>query len=353
MGRHKSAKDAGLTGSLKDFGLTDLFQILGQQQKTGILNLQENKKGIIQVQFDKGMIVGVAFPSEASEETSLGRRLIQGRLLSPDKWKRAYQQHKEELISIERALIKSEMIRTEDLIAVMRLLTFETIYNLFKWKGGAFWFDAREVYYDSKLVEPLQAEYLLLDVLRMVDEWPLLAKRIPNFAMVMQKVDPLVTLEALTGTSWEKSRSFQMELIYDLVNGLHTVKEIIDLSFVGEFDTCKNLIELMDAGLIDPVPISAEVKKKRGIQVAQHLLDAGVYLTVFILGFLLIFQLTATRREGFPLSENEWKALGMAQDYLRKIEKEKMANAREVFFLEMNRYPANPAEMVKRGLLPR
>jgi hypothetical protein len=43
----------------------------------------------------------------------------------------------------------------------------------------------------------------------------------------------------------------------------------------------------------------------------------------------------------------------MAQDYLRKIEKEKMANAREVFFLEMNRYPANPAEMVKKGLLPR
>jgi len=352
LGRRKNTKDTGLTGSLKDFGLTDLFQILGQQQKTGILNLQENKKGTVQVQFDKGMIVGVAFPSETDEETSLGRKLIQGRLLSPDKWKRAYQQHKEELISIERILIKSEMIRTEDLTAVMRLLTYETIYNLFKWQGGTFRFDAREVYYDSNLVEPLHAEYLLLDVLRMVDEWPLLAKRIPTFAMVMQKVDPLVTLEALNGTPWEKRRSFQMELIYDLVNGLHTVKEIIDLSFVGEFDTCKNLIELMDAGLIEPVPISAEVKKKRGIQVAQHLVDAGVYLMVFILGFLLIFQLAATRREGFPFSQNERKVLGMAQDYLRKIEREKIANAREVFFLEMNRYPVNPAEMVKTGLLP-
>ncbi|MDH4265759.1 MAG: DUF4388 domain-containing protein, partial [Deltaproteobacteria bacterium] len=91
MERHKNAKDTGLTGSLKDFGLTDLFQILGQQQKTGILNLQENKKGTVQVQFDKGMIVGVAFPSETDEETSLGRKLIQGRLLSPDNWKRAYQ----------------------------------------------------------------------------------------------------------------------------------------------------------------------------------------------------------------------------------------------------------------------
>jgi hypothetical protein len=30
----------GLTGSLKEFGLTDLFQVLGQQQKTGVLNLQ-------------------------------------------------------------------------------------------------------------------------------------------------------------------------------------------------------------------------------------------------------------------------------------------------------------------------
>lgn len=261
MGQAKRGKEAGLTGFLKDFGLTDLFQLLGQQQKTGVLNLQEKKRGIVQVRFDKGMIVGIVLPSEKDEENSLGKRLVQGKLLSPDNWRKAFQLHKEELISIESALLKSEVIRKEDLTAALRLHTFDTIYNLFKWNEGTFWFETKEVYYDSNLLEPLNAEYLLLDVLRMVDEWPLLAKRIPTFGLVMQRVNPSTTLEVLTGTPWEKSRSFQMEVIYELVNGLHTVQEIIDLSFVAEFDTCKNLIAMMDAGLIEPVPMQAPGEK--------------------------------------------------------------------------------------------
>ena len=351
MGQPKRGKDAALTGSLKDFGLTDLFQLLGQQQKTGVLTLQEKKGRIVQVRFDRGMIVGTVLPSEKEEENSLGKKLIKGKLLSPDKWEKAFQLHKEELITIESALLKSEVIRKEDLTAALRLHTFEIIYNLFKWNEGTFWFEAKEVYYDSGLLEPLNAEYLLLDVLRMVDEWPLLAKRIPTFALVMQKVDPLATLEALTGTSWEKSRSFQMEVIYDLVNGLHTVQEIIELSFVGEFDTSKNLIQMMDAGLIEPVPIQRKGAGKRRIQIGQHLLDAGVYLLVFILGFIFIFQFVATRREKFPFNQNERKAWAVTQDYLRKIEGERMLNAREIFFLDLNRYPANSEEMAKQRLL--
>lgn len=349
MGQGKGKK-VGLTGSLKDFGLTDLFQLLGQQQKTGILTLQEKKGKIVQVRFDKGMIVGISLPSEKEEENSLGRKLIQSRLLTPDKWKKAFQLHKEELISIESALLKSGGIRQEDLIAALRLHTSETIYNLFKWEEGTFWFEAKEVFYDPTLVEPLNAEYLLLDVLRMVDEWPILAKRLPSLGMVLQKVDPLATLEVLTGTSWEKGRSFQMEVVYDLVNGVHTVREIIELSFLGEFDACKNLIKLMDAGLIQPLATHVKGEKKWRIQIGQQLLNGGIYLLVVILGFIFISHLAVGLRENFPFNLNERKLWRMTQDYLRKIEEGRRENAREIFFLETGRYPTHSEEMVKRGL---
>lgn len=349
-GQGKRGKEAGLTGSLKDFGLTDLFQLLGQQQKTGILNLQEKKGRPVQIRFDRGMVVDVVHPSENDEENSLGRRLIQGKLLSPEKWKKAFQLHKEELVSIESALLKSEAIRKEDLTAALRLHAFETIYGLFKWQEGTFWFESKEVFYDSTLTEPLNAEYLLLDVLRMVDEWPLLAKRIPTFGMVMQKVNPLATLEILTGTPWEKSRSFQMEVVYDLVNGVHSVQDIIEISFVGEFDTCKNLIQMMDAGLIEPIPIQTKGSGKKRIQIGPRLLDGGIYLLIIILGFIFIFQFTASRRENFPLSQNERKFWMMTQDSLKKIEEQRRVNAREIFFLETNRYPAHSEEMVQRRI---
>ena len=236
--------------------------MLGQQQKTGVLNLEEDKKAV-QVLFDQGKVVGVAFPQESGEDRALGRRLIRGGLVSAENWKRAFQQHKEGLLSVEKALSNTGMVTKEDLTAAVRLLTFDTVYGLFKWKGGSFRFETKPVAYDPEFVEPLSSEYLLLDVLRMVDEWPLVAERLPSFDIVLQKTNPMATLDALSGTPWEKSRTFQMEVIYDLIDGQRSIKEIIDLSFVEEFETCKNLITMMDAGLIESTA-TVSVKKEKG-----------------------------------------------------------------------------------------
>ncbi|MBI5966805.1 MAG: DUF4388 domain-containing protein [Deltaproteobacteria bacterium] len=337
---------------MKDFGLTDIFQLLGQQQKTGVLNLQEDKK-VVQVLFDKGMVVGTNFPTEPEEEHPLGKRLIRGGLISPEQWKKAGDQHKEELISIEQALLKNGMVINEDLIAVIKLLTFETIYGLFKWKGGTFRFETTKVSYDPSFVEPLNAEYLLLDVLRMVDEWPLLAERIPTFGMVVQKVNPLATLDVLAGTAWAKKRTFQMEVIFELIDGARTIQEIMDLSFIGEFDTCKNLITLIDAGLVEPVSISVGSQRPKRPPLSRHLVDAGAFLLVGVLAIFLIFQLANTRLENLPLTQAEWKGWSTLRDSIQRVEREKTTKAREVFFLEENRYPTAPEEMVKQGLLAR
>jgi hypothetical protein len=332
--------------------LTDLFQLMGQQQKTGVLNLQEGKK-IVQVNFDKGMIVGTSFPSESEEESSLGKRLICGGLLTPEKWKKAIEQRKEKLVSIEKILIDNGLVSREDLTAVLRLLTFETIYNLFKWKGGTFQFETKQVLYDPSFAEPLSAEYLLLDVLRMVDEWPMLAERIPSFNMVFQKVNSMATLDVLAGTPWEKMRTFQMDVIYELVNGLRTVQEIMDLSFVGEFDACKNLIILMDSGLVESTSIKTGKEKRPAAPLHQNLKDIGAYAVTGLIGLFLIYQLIVTRGENFPFSAGDRQKWLNFQEPIRQIEKLSAQSSREVFWIEENRYPANSSEMLNKGLLRR
>ena len=298
----------------------------------------------------------MGFPLESGEENPLGRRLIRGGLVSAENWKKACRQHKEGLLGIEKVLIQSGTITKEDLTAALRLLIFDTIYGLFKWKGGTFLFETKPVSYDREFVEPLSSEYLLLDVLRMVDEWPMIAERLPSFDMVLQKTNPIATLDVLNGTSWEKSRTFQMEVIYDLLDGQRSIKEIIELSFVEEFETCKNLIVLMDAGLIETtttVSVRKEKKEKKEIRVAKHLADVGSYLLVGILALFLLFQLVLTRSPHFPLSQSESQGWRIFQDSLRKVREAKIKNAQEVFFLEENRYPQGPGEVSKRGLLSR
>ena len=297
--------------------------------------------------------MGTAFPSEPPDEPSLARRMIRGGLLSPEKWKKACEQQKEQLISVENALLNTGMVVREDLIAVIRLLTFETIYGLFRWEEGTFQFETGEIAYDPKLVEPLPSEYLLLDVLRMVDEWPLLAERIPTFDMVLNKSNPVATLDELAGTPWEKKRTVQMDVSYELVDGRRTIQEIIDLSFIGEFDTCKNLIVLMDAGLVEPISIGASTEKGKKPKAPSRLKDAGAYLLVGVLAIFLVFQLGITRWTNFPFSSEELQRWRAVQGPLQRIEKLKNMNARDVFFLEENRYPTNPSEMVNKGILPR
>lgn len=343
-------REVSLSGSLKDFGLAELLQILGQQQKSGILTLQREKKETVQILFTKGMIVGTLFPGETGPETSLGKRLIRGGLIKEENWKKAYAQHQEELVSIERVLLKNEMIRKEDLGAVIRLLILETIYNLFKWPGGKFQFTTQEVYYDHTLVEPLNTEYLLLDILRMIDEWPLLAKRLSSFDLIFQKTNPLATLDTLTGTPWEKRRSFQMEVIYELVNGVRTVNEIIDLSFIGEFDTCKNLVDLMDAGLIEPIARREAGMKRKSVW--NNFIQRGIiYVITMAWALFLVNQVAGDRGANFPYSPREEKMIEVMQNYLAAIEKDRILRAREIFFLEENRFPRNLTELIEKRLL--
>ncbi|MBP1713241.1 MAG: transcriptional regulator [Deltaproteobacteria bacterium] len=297
--------------------------------------------------------MGIAFPEETAETSPLGKRLVRGGLLTPEAWKKVFAQHREELGSLESALTKNQTVRNEDLGAVLRLLISETVYGLFKWTGGEFRFEAREVISDPHLLEPINAEFLLLDVLRMVDEWPLLADRIPTSQMVLRKVNEMATLEMLAGSAWADKRTFQMEVIYELINGQRTISDIIDQSFVGEFETCKNLITMMDAGMIEPVGINPVRDRRNGGRSKKTLKNIVGYLLLGGLSLTLVFQLVGIRGKFFPLSSQEYEGWKTLRQPVEKMEGKKREHAAEVFLIEKSRYPLDKSELIKSGLMPR
>ena len=352
--RPKTESEAGFSGSLKDFGLPDLFQILGQQQKTGVLHLEQGRQ-VVEVLFDRGQIVGASSPVDSIEDSPLGDRLIRGKLLSREQWSRACHLHREERSSIEQALVKGGMVTPEDLSGVWRLITSETLYGLFKWTGGKFRFEAKSVPYDPKIVEPLKTEYVLFDLLRMVDESPMLAERIPHLGLVFQKTDPLATLEALGGTAFENQRSFQMEVIFDLIDGQRTVQEIMDQGFIGEFDTLKNLNVLLDAGLIEPTGIELGKRGAPKRELRPFLRTSGDIAGLAIMGglaLILLYQWAVVREGNFLLRKVEakaWEELQRASDQVRAI---RLENAREAFAIEEGRPPRSDSELSQKGLWP-
>ena len=68
-----------LRGNLKDFGIAEVFQLVGQQRKTGILEF--SRKGQrVQIVFDRGAVVSAA-PIGPHAHWALGDMLVRtGRL---------------------------------------------------------------------------------------------------------------------------------------------------------------------------------------------------------------------------------------------------------------------------------
>ena len=78
-----------LEGTIKDFGLPDIFQLIGLQRKTGLLTLK-NEKDVVTVTFENGMVVMADSNTKRLEER-LGNVLVKQGKLGKDKLDEALQ----------------------------------------------------------------------------------------------------------------------------------------------------------------------------------------------------------------------------------------------------------------------
>jgi hypothetical protein len=116
---------------------------------------------------------------------------------------------------------------------------------------------------------------------------------------------------------------------------------------VGEFETCKNLITMMDAGMIEPVGINPVGDRRNGGRSPKILKNIGGYLLLGALSLALIFQLFGVRGKMLPLSPREdegWKTLRQPGTTGRE-----KGHAADVVWIEQIRYPVDTFKLVKTG----
>jgi hypothetical protein len=273
-----------LEGTLRDFSLADIFQLIGLQRKTGVLTLR-GKDDTVTVTFLDGKVVG-ADSLNRRLENRLGTVLIKNGTLSQDQLNRALEIQKETLQRLGFILTHYGIISPDSLKNAIQLQILQIVYRLFRWKDGDYHFSQETtIEYDRDNVVPITAESILMEGARMIDEWPIIEKRIRSYDLIFRKklIDQEIVVvgadEAdeieFDGSSTvarrrkpglgEKIRISEEEKhIYDLVDGLTTVGDIVEVSRLAEFDTNKALYELLTRDLIEEV---------RG-QTAQQIVEA-------------------------------------------------------------------------------
>lgn len=228
-------------GTIGDFGIAEIFQLVGGQGKNGALML-ENDVDQVRVLFKEGVVIG-AERARLPAHRQLGARMLRAEAITREQLDEAIEEQKRGLMRLGKALID---IGATDAATVKQFATLEmseTIYGLFEWSFGSYVFETGEVEDSAEGVPPMRTDNVVLNGLRYIDEWPGIRERIPSFSWEVQRLRPLPAV-ARQDLSDEEQR------VYALSSPPRSVERLIDLSRLGRFEACEALASLQAAGYV-------------------------------------------------------------------------------------------------------
>lgn len=238
-----------LRGSLRDFGLPEVFQLIAQQGKTGVLEVKGDGGGF-EIAFREGRVAR-ARPTESRPDDSLADLLLRTGVLQEPDLRAARGRQQSTLEPLTRILEADAKVSRENIEKTVRILTHETIFELFRCAEGNFRFRPETV---EECIgdEAIGADHVLLDAMRMQDEWPLLQARLPDLSLVPVPTVDLETFQGRRGAVDGRHGIPEalLEQVFRLTDGRHPARRVIDLTRLGTFEGARVLVALERAELI-------------------------------------------------------------------------------------------------------
>jgi hypothetical protein len=370
-----------LKGTLKDFGIAEILQLIGQQAKSGVLHL-ESRDDVIHIAMADGSVVRAESAGRKARE-KLGMLLVRAELIDQSQLDSALDLQKRTLRRLGDILVELGYVTVEQLREITALQTTETVYKLFHWKSGTYAFEPGDVEWDPETVTPVRAESVLMEGFRQVDEWPMVRKRISSPEMTFERIrapeperprkgsveqDLEAAFDALSAGARreEADEGDQADLAlgrierraFDLAVPGRTVERIVDLSRFGEFETCKALQNLVNLGYLRTV----EPARGRGGSVGAYARDlrhrTRTWLvrgaTTGVLALALAgLALWVDQRGAAVGGEGGASVLrdNVAPRYLARYQLARLRGALDVYRVEKGQYPERIEELVEVGLV--
>jgi hypothetical protein len=342
-----------LQGTLKDFSITEIIQLIGQQLKTGILKIRRGKD-LVEIHFVDGMIVHI-YSNYRGKKDLIGEILVKAQLITEEQLERVLKIQKDTLKYLGEILVEFQLLTKDDVLKVISTQIYETIYDLFWWEDGNFNFDLKLVESYKKIPFALSTEQVLLNILRMVDEWSEIEKKIFSPHLVFRRVLTLEgkSVDPLSPQSYLKEKlNSEQELIYNLVDGTRTVQEIIDRSLLGKFNASEILVDLSEMGLIEVTGVrTPSLIKKMSMVNFREALTFVYYGAFLIFVFLLLLYFKPNFLYQFWDSKIERVDIEIPAHLAHKAQLDRIKNALEIYHLEKGQYPSNLEELISVKLL--
>ncbi len=252
-----------LEGSLRDFDLFSLFNMIKTQGKSGTLVLSRGQE-FVKIFFDQGDIVGCD-SNQVRMEDRVGTMLVRLGRLSGDELLAMIQKQRQTLKRMGTLLLESGKVSSQDLQDALFNQAMSIIYRTFRWVEGDYRFDSMlPMEIDRENFPPIPVDTVLMEAARIMDEWPEVQRRLPDNKIPLQKTAYAMSIKldidqelssVFDGRGTSKSESsgltHEQETVLLYVSEPQSVQGILAITRYDELDTCKVIAELLEMGLLE------------------------------------------------------------------------------------------------------
>jgi hypothetical protein len=347
----------GLEGTLRVFSLTDIFQVLGLQRKSGVLTV-EGEDDTVTISFLGGQVVA-AESARHRLDNRIGHLLVRAGRISEDQLTQILQTQKETQQRLGFLLIRDRLVTPEDLREALRLQIMRIVFGAFRWVDGRFSFTQEgPIDYDADHMSPVPTESILMEAAQMLDEWPMLEKKVRSRSIVYRRAPGVEALRLVL--SPEEAREGALAVtkaeaeVWRWIDGKRTVTDILERAFLSEFEAYKGLAELLGRSLIvegkapsesPQAEPAAPVRSRRHGNAAVLWLVAAALIAV---GYFWIPRNSLNIFIRRPSTRRE------VADFLKSVSLERLATIERsvrVFYDSSGQYPKSLDDIVAAGIL--
>ncbi len=235
----------GLKGNLKTMSLVELLQWAGSARKIGTLRIWSDpleKK----IHFRDGTIIG---SSSNDPSDYLGQFMLSEGLITEQQLKDAFDLQAQTRAMLGRILVKKGLVSEARVVDILRLKAEETIYSLFLWNMADFEFQEGELPPGDQVMISIRVEDVLLEGLRRFDTSQKIRKVLPNHGLVLRRSSKGLPADLA-------ARAFPKR-VYDLVDGVRTIAQIILEAHASDFNVTQVLCVMVQKNYLEIVKTAA------------------------------------------------------------------------------------------------
>ena len=233
-----------LKGNLRDFGITQLLNLVNLARKTGMLSIEAPTQEA-KLSFKEGQLV---YASLGSQDEHLAQVLFKAGKLTQEQTRTILARAgKTSDKRLGMMLIEVGYVTQDDILMSVGKHTQDIIFQVFSWSDGDFRFEPNMLPPEDRIAVPIKLENIIMEGTRRLKELEQLQDELPNLDMALRFTDRPGTNLRNINLGVEEWR------VVSFINPRNTIRQIAQANSMSDFQIRRIVYGMLQAGLVELV----------------------------------------------------------------------------------------------------